>query len=423
MHDPALSQAGPAAVVSSPRYQWTLILLLSFNFGVVFLDRNAFSFLATFIQPDLGLTNTQVGLAVSALSFSWALAGLFMGRLSDKLGRRKLLLLVSTVVFSAASVLSGLAATFAMLLGARLLMGIAEGGIMPISQTLIATEVAPQRRGLAMGITQNFGANVIANSLGPIVIVAIAVAYGWRNAFFLAAIPGFVIALLIALLLRDPPPLPDAARRSGSGADIRTLLGDRTILICILMSVLLVAYLVVFSVFTPLYLVNLRGFEKESMSYVMASFGFASIAVAFLVPGSSDVFGRRPVAIIASLLGLALPFGLLFTSGTAIMPIILCIAVGAAISGVFPMVMATVPSEIAPRALTATALSLTMGISEIVGGDYAPPIAGRLADGWGLSAPIWLLVGLALATGLLAFGLRETAPRVLARRQGTAAAA
>ena len=178
-----------------------------------------------------------------------------------------------------------------------------------------------------------------------------------------------------------------------------------------------------FSVFTPLYLVNLRGFEKESMSYVMASFGFASIAVAFLVPGSSDVFGRRPVAIIASLLGLALPFGLLFTSGTAIMPIILCIAVGAAISGVFPMVMATVPSEIAPRALTATALSLTMGISEIVGGDYAPPIAGRLADGWGLSAPIWLLVGLALATGLLAFGLRETAPRVLARRQGTAAAA
>jgi MFS transporter, ACS family, hexuronate transporter len=422
VHDPALNPAAGAAVTSSPRYQWTLILLLSFNFGVVFLDRNAFNFLAPFIQPELGLSNTQVGLVASALSFSWAIAGLFMGRLSDKLGRRKLLLVVSTLVFSAASVLSGFAATFVMLLGARLLMGLAEGGIMPISQTLIAAEVAPERRGLAMGITQNFGANVIANSLGPIVLIGIAAALGWRNAFYLAAIPGFVIALLIALLLRDPPALPAAARTQTDGAGIRSLLADRSIVICILMSVLLVAYLVVFSVFTPLYLVNLRGIDQQVMSYVMGSFGFASILIAFLVPGSSDFFGRRPVAIVASLLGLVLPAGLLLTTGTAVTPIIACIAVGAAISGVFPMVMATVPSEIAPRTLTATALSLTMGISEIVGGVFAPTIAGRLADGYGLAAPIWLLVGLALATGLLAFGLRETAPRVLARRGKPAAA-
>ena len=80
-------------------------------------------------------------------------------------------------------------------------MGIAEGGIMPITQTLIASEVPHERRGLAQGLTQNFGANLLANSLGPLVIVWMGVHYGWRNAFFLSAIPGIVMALLIAWLV------------------------------------------------------------------------------------------------------------------------------------------------------------------------------------------------------------------------------
>ena len=118
-------------------YQWLLILLLSGNFGIVFFDRNAFSFLTPFIQPELGLSNFQIGLIAGAFSFTWALAGLGVGRLSDYLGRRKLILVVATLVFSLASALSGLAGSFLTLLGARLLMGMAEGGIMPISQTLM----------------------------------------------------------------------------------------------------------------------------------------------------------------------------------------------------------------------------------------------------------------------------------------------
>jgi ACS family hexuronate transporter-like MFS transporter len=396
------------------RYQWLLILLLSFNFGIVFFDRNAFSFLAPFIQPDLGLNNLQIGLIASAFSFSWAIAGLFVGRLSDHLGRRKIILVIATLVFSLASALSGLVAGFVALLAARLLMGIAEGGIMPISQTLIVAEVDPARRGLAQGITQNFGANVIANFLGPIVIVAIAMAVGWRNAFYLAALPGLLMAVLIALLVRDPQMIAGPAR--AASGELRRLLADRTILICILISILLVAYLVVFSVFTPLYLVKVRGIDKQSMSWIMASFGLASIAVAFLVPGASDFLGRRPVAVCAGLLGLALPLGVLLTHGTALWPLFASFAIGAALSGVFPMAMATIPSEIVSPAQTATALSLTMGISEIIGGVFAPSIAGWFADRHGLAVPLWIMAGSSLAVALLSLLLRETAPLVLARR-------
>jgi ACS family hexuronate transporter-like MFS transporter len=163
---------------SMGRYQWLLVALLSANFGVVFFDRNVFGYLISFIQPDLKLSNFQIGNIASAFSFSWAIAGLGMGSLVDRFGRRKLMLVSATIVFSMASVLSGFASGFAWLLGARLLMGIAEGGIMPITQTLIATEVPHGRRGLAQGVTQNFGSNLIANTLGPVIIVWMAISFG-----------------------------------------------------------------------------------------------------------------------------------------------------------------------------------------------------------------------------------------------------
>jgi MFS family permease len=94
---------------------------------------------------------TLKGILASALSLTWACAAFGIGFISDRTGSRKGLLILATLAFSACSFLSGLAASFAALLGARLLMGAAEGGIMPISQAMIAAEVTPERRGLAMG--------------------------------------------------------------------------------------------------------------------------------------------------------------------------------------------------------------------------------------------------------------------------------
>jgi MFS transporter, ACS family, hexuronate transporter len=135
------------------------------------------------------------------------------------------------------------------------------------------------------------------------------------------------------------------------------------------------------------------------------------------VPGSSDRFGRKPVIFAASLLGLVLPLGLLFSGGTQLVPLIVCIAVGATLSGVFPLAMATIPSEIVGPARTATAMSLTMGISEILGGVLAPSVAGKAADLWGLGRAMWILLGIVVAIILLSTMLRETAPVVLALRR------
>jgi len=337
-----------------------------------------------------------------------------MGSLSDRFGRRKMILVVATLVFSAASVLSGLATGFIALLGARMLMGIAEGGIMPITQTLIAAEVSPERRGLAHGITQNVGANLLANFLGPIVVVAIALALGWRNAFFLVAIPGFLMALLIAWLVREPHHLDRHPKPTLAGA--LGLLADRNVMVCALLSILLVAYLVVFAVFMPFYLVQHQGLDQQKMSWIMASSGLAAIAIAFIVPGLSDRVGRKPVMVVATLMGVFIPLGAMWAGGGSLWTYYLFFAAGSAITGVFPLAMATVPSEVVKPGLTATALSLTMGISEIIGGVFAPALAGRASDAYGLAAPLWIVAGLAVAASIVALLLRETAPAVLARR-------
>ena len=395
-----------------------MVGLLSFNFGVVYFDRQALNFLMPLIQPELHLSNQQVGMLGSALGFSWALAGLVVGRVSDMLGRRKIILVIAAFIFSAASALSGWATSFSMLLVTRLLMGLAEGGVMPISQALISAEVDPARRGLAMGVAQNFGANLLSNFLGPIAVVAVGTAFGWRNAFYLAGLPGVLAAFLMLWLIREPPQ-ESLTARAASGEGPVGVGGapwkHRNVLLCVAMSILLVAFVVVFSIFMPLYLVNVRGLSPKVMGWLMSMFGLTAMFFAFFVPGSSDVLGRRPVIISMSLIASLLPLSVLFIH-QQLWLVFVMFGIGAAASGVFPLVMATIPSETVPPHQLATVLGLTMGLGEIIGGVFAPTIAGSAADAYGLGVTLWILVGLSVATGGLACFVQETAPRVLRQR-------
>jgi predicted MFS family arabinose efflux permease len=401
----------------SSAYQVMLVALLSLNFGIVFFDRNALNFLMPFVQPELGLSNTQVGVLASALSLTWACAAFGIGLVSDRTGSRKGLLILATLAFSACSFLSGLAGSFLAMLGARLLMGAAEGGIMPISQAMIAAEVTPERRGLAMGVTQNFGSNLLGSFVAPVLLVAFATAYGWRNAFFLAGIPGIVAALLMWRLVREPeaPPAP-APGEAASAMTWREAFAERNVLICAVMGVLLVSYLVVCWAFMPLFLTRVRGYDAQTMGWLMGTLGISATVGAFLISGLSDRIGRRPLMIAMPLIGVILPLGAMYFDGS-VWVLAAIFFVGWGLNGIFPLFMATVPSESVDRRHIATVLGVCMGTGEIVGGVLSPSIAGYAADLAGLAAPLWIMLGLAVAAGLLALGLRETAPRILLRRR------
>ncbi|MBT2186984.1 MFS transporter [Sphingobium nicotianae] len=399
-------------------YQVLLVCLLSLNFGIVFFDRNALNFLMPFVQPELRLNNTQVGLLASALSLSWALAAFGIGKLSDTLGSRKRLLVMATVAFSLCSFMTGIAGTFALLLGARLLMGAAEGGIMPISHAMIASDVAPERRGIAQGVAQNLGSSLLGSFAAPVLLVWFAEAFGWRSAFYLAGAPGILSAMLIWFLIDEPvaPPraVPGVQERTHRTLDI---LLQRNVWVCVVLGVLLVSYLVICWAFMPIYLTQVRGYSPEVMGWLMGTLGISAAVASFVVAGLSDRIGRRPVMIVMPFVGIILPLAALYFQGPA-WAMAALFFIGWSLNGIFPMFMATVPSESVDPYHVATALGLTMGVAEVLGGVFAPSLAGMAADATNLSAPLWIMFGLTIASGLIAMFLIETAPSQVAKKAG-----
>lgn len=398
-------------------YQIMLVVLLSIHFGIVFFDRQALNFLMPAVKPDLGLNNTEVGLLAGLFSFAWALAALAIGYVSDRTGSRKGLLIGATLVFSACSFLSGLAQTFMMMLGARLLMGIAEGGIMPISQSLIVSEVSEERRGLAQGFTQNFGSNLLGSFVAPVLLAFFVTQWGWRNAFFLAGVPGLIAALLIWWLVKEPAP-EAAAGGSGRKLTFREAFAERNVLLSAVIGVIMVSYFVVCFAFMPLYLASVRHFDSQTQGWLMGVLGLSATVGSLAISGLSDRIGRRPLMIIMPLIGVILPLGAMYFQGS-VWGLAAIFFVGWGLVGIFPLFMATIPSESVDRDHSATVMGLCMGVPEVLGGALAPAIAGFAADRTGsLATPLWIMFGLTIVGGLLGFGIRETAPRVVARRAG-----
>lgn len=393
------------------RYENRLIAVLCLMFGVVFFDRNAMSYLAPFVIPELGLSNTQVGMLASGLSFAWAVSALVIGAFSDRTGLRKPILLVLIVVFSLCSFMSGIAASFAVLLAARMLMGLAEGPILPISQSLTALESGEKRRGLNMGVMQNLGSNLIGSFAAPLILVAVAEAVGWRNAFFIAGIPGLICALLVWKLVREPKTheLHPVSAATAERMSMTQLFQHRNMWLCVCISIFMVAWMVLGWAFLPVLFTQLRGMPSQEMSWMMSVLGVSAAAFAFIVPGLSDRIGRKPVMILFTLIGVLYPLAAIYHTGSSLVLAAL-IFVGWSASGTFPLFMATIPSETIPARYLATSVALVMALGEILGGTTAPTLAGRAADIYDLTAPMWIAMACAIAATVLTLFLKETAP-------------
>src|SRR5271163_3781250 len=109
---------------SSRRYERTLVGILFFTWGAVFLDRMSPLYLAPYFAPEFHLSREQIGTLASVLAIAWAASTFFFGAVSDRVGRRPVLI-PAVFAFSALSWVSGLAHSFHQLLFIRALMGIA----------------------------------------------------------------------------------------------------------------------------------------------------------------------------------------------------------------------------------------------------------------------------------------------------------
>jgi len=382
-------------------------LILGLNFGILFFDRNALNFLMPSIQPELGLSFTQVGLLSSGLALTWAASGFIIGRISERTGRKKVFILAAGVIFSLCSFLSGLAESFGVMLFSRLLMGAAEGMVLPVSHAIVAASVSAERRGLAMGITQNLGSCFFGALLAPILLPMFAAAFGWRHAFFIAGVPGLILAAVIWKMVDEPAPDADAGH--GERLGIARIMANRNMQVCTALAVLMVSYLVITNTFLPLYFSQTLGYSTQQTGWLMGVLGVSATLGSFAIPTLSDRIGRRPVMIAIPLIGLLLPIGTLYV-GAKLLVLVPMLFLGWGINSIFSLFMATVPSESLPIRYVATASGLVMGIGEILGGVCSPFLTGLVADRAGLDAVLWILAGLSLSAMVVASFLIETRP-------------
>lgn len=402
-------------------YENGVLLLLGFIFGLVFFERNAVGILSPFIVPDLGLNNTQLGLLNSGLALAWALSAYFVGAWSDRSGVKKPFLIVSIIIFSICSILSGLAGAFVLLLAARVVMGMAEGPFLPICLSIMNVESTPSRRGLNAGILQNVMASLLGTALAPILLVFLAQEYGWRVTFFISGIPGLFLALLVWKYLREPKSDgvheeleadsdTDEASISLTRRAFQMLRDHHNIRICALISCFMVAWFLIGLSFIFIFLTDYRGFTPTEMGGLSSMMGIGGMIAGVLAPGLSDRIGRKPVMILFCFLSLLFPFTALYFDGPYwIMALLLL--VGWAGAGTFPLFMGVIPGETVSLKYTATAMGLVVGVGELIGGFGGPWAAGWAADQSSLAAPMIAMAVCSGCAGLLSMALVETAPR------------
>jgi len=392
-------------------YEARVLILLGLAWGFAYFDRMALTFLAPFVQEDLGLSNEQIGWANSGLSLTWAIGAFVIGRWSDLIGKRKPFLITALLLFSGCSVFSGFAWNFESLLISRIIMGVAEGPFLPICLAIMAAASSSSRQALNAGILQNVFGPIVGTALASYTLVRIAAAYDWHAAFFIAAIPGLILSFLIWRYIEEPEASGGATREKPPGGFLPlNILFTRNVMVCSLVSICAVGSIVVGSIFMPLYLDGPRGYDALVWSNVMTVVGFCPAVGAILVALISDRIGRKPPLVFFLFLMTIAPASLLYFNGpVSILAILMFISwMGL---GTFPLFMGVIPTETVGRLQAATAMGIVVMIGELIGGVLGPPIAGRLADTYGLDVAMFIQLGLAFMAGVFALFVAETRGR------------
>lgn len=390
------------------RYEYTAVAMLALGFGLVGLDRFIILPLFPVMMSELHLDYQDLGNISAVLAIAWGISSIFMGRLSDRIGRRKVLI-PAVLLFSLLAGLSGLANGVAALLLIRAVMGVSEGAFTPTAIAATAESSHPSRRGLNIGIQQAFFP-ILGLGLAPILATQLLLVLpSWRWVFVVVSLPGFLLAWFLYRRLRETraPAAAEAPQEQGRWLDA---LRYRNVPLNILGMFCMLTSLFVLSVMMPNYLTDYLHLGVQQMGFVMSAIGLGGFIGQLVLPGLSDRLGRKPV-VLGSFVATGACIWLLMHTGAE--PLTLFALLFLTTFFNFSMICMTVgplTGESVPLPLVSTATGLVVGIGEVFGGGVAPALAGYIAQHHGIQYTLYLALG-GVALGLVAASLlRETAP-------------
>jgi MFS family permease len=391
-----------------PGARYALALLLAVNL-LNYIDRQALYAVFPLIKADLKLSDTALGFLGSAFMLCYMLAAPFFGRMGDRMNRTRLAA-GGVVVWSLATMLSGITSSYRGLLAARSLVGVGEASFGTVSPGLVADYFGREQRGRVMALF--FLAIPVGSALGYVLGGQLGQRFGWQEAFLIVGLPGLLLAIPLSRL-------PDPGRGAnhagepsfsrGIAAEFKEFLANRTFVNATLSMTAMTFALGGLAQWVPSFLHRSFGLDVGRGNLL-----FGAITVL------SGIVGTLAGGWLGDRLKLRLPAGQLYVTAAGFV-LGAPLAAIAVLSPSLPLCLTaialaelflflntgplnTVLVDVLQPGRRATGFAITIFTIHALGDAISPAIIGTLSDIWGLRTAL-LITPLAIAVAAV-FALR-----------------
>lgn len=396
-HREALEAASPGRILTMANAStaplakgaWYTLIILTLVYVSNSIDRTAMSILIEPVKAEFTLSDSHLGILTGlAFGVTYALAGIPMGWLIDRVNRTKLLGTV-VAIWSVCTAICGFAQSYPALVMARLAVGASESAAAPTAMSMIADLFPKDRRSTAMGIfwTSTAFGTAISLVLGGV----IAANYGWRAAFFVAGIPGLILAVVIFLTVREPVRERDGGKSAGEPAPsmlqtLKFVCANPTVFHAFIGVGLASLAMSGVPVWAASFLVRTQGFTLPQAG-LMAGLGvglFGALGSLLGGPVGDAVVGRWGVktlpAVPMTACILACISGLIFALGSSLVVVALAFIVFEIVSRAFTAPAYTIlVTGVEPR-MRGVVVSSVQAVTNLIGYGVGPLVVGVVSD-------------------------------------------
>jgi len=355
-------------------YQKFVVALLAFLQFTIILDFMILSPLGAILLQKLQIDTSRFGLVVSVYAFSAGISGILAAGFADRFDRKKLLLFFYAG-FLLGTFLCGLAPTYRLLLGARVVTGVFGGVIGSISFAIIADLFPMQMRGRVMGVVQSsFAASQV---MGIPIGLFLANHFGWHAPFLMIAGVGAIVGVVILIHLKPLDAHLDGVTHRHPLKHILSTATNPRYLAGFSATMLMACGGFMLMPFGSAFSVNNLGISLERLPMVYMATGLAAMAAGPLLGRLADSIGKFRMLVISTLLSCAV---VLWYTGFGITPIALVIFVSClmfiAITGRMVSTM-SITSAVPAQSDRGAYMAVSASMQQLSGG-VAASVAGLI---------------------------------------------
>jgi predicted MFS family arabinose efflux permease len=407
-------------VTSTKLYPKTALALLTALNLMNYLDRSVLFAVQDLVKAEFHRSDAAFGMLTSVFFIFYMCAAPFMGPLSVRFSRKKVIV-AGALIWSLATLLTAVTSNFAELAVRHTLVGIGEASFVILSPTFVADMFPESQRGRVMGIF--YLAIPVGTAIGYVLGGLMGPAYGWRAPFLVGAAPGVILALLLLFIPEPPLGLFDPHNKNPSRDTLKGLARNPAFLTATFGMAMMTFALGGLQVWMPTFLHRARGYTLGQANNL---FGL-SIAVNGLVASLaggwlSDYLLRRTrsahylVSAVSLALGIPAMWMALYTRGEQ-MIVGIFLAEFLLLLNTGPLNAAVINSVSAP--IRAMALAVNIFIFHLLGDVPSASLIGYMSDRYSLqSAFLGPVIAIAFSSAILFYGMRFAPPVTVAGSGG-----